>query len=93
MKTKKIFHNSPHDYYESRPDNSDEADVAYNEDELEEDYWDKLALTEFWSKYEILYNKNAKRNSKKDKSNIITLKNGSFIRRRLEKAVLRYYLC
>ena len=87
-----IFHNSPHDYYQNRPDKSDEEDVAYDEEEEEEDYWDNLALTEFWSKYEIVYDKNAKNRGKRAKSNIITLKNGSFIRRRLEKAVLRYYL-
>ena len=87
-----IFHNSQHDYYQSRPDRSDEEDVSYDAEEQEEDYWDNLALREFWSKYEIVYDKNAKSRSKKAKSNIITLKNGSFIRRRLEKAILRYYL-
>ena len=87
-----IFHNSPHDYYQNRPDNSDEIDVDYDEEENEEDYWDKLALTEFWSKYEIVYSKDAKNISSGRKSRVISLKNGSFIRRRLEKAVLRYYL-
>ena len=87
-----IFHNSPHDYFENRPDKSDEEDVDYDEEELKEGYWDDLALTEFWCKYEIVYDKNAKRNRKREKTKIISLKNGSFIRRRLEKAVLRYYL-
>ena len=87
-----IFHNSPHDYYENRPDESDEVDVDYNEEEQEEGYWDNLALSDFWSKYEIVYDKNAKKNRKKEKTKIISLKNGSFIRRRLVKAVLRYYL-
>ena len=53
---------------------------------------EKLALTGFWSKYDIVYNKDAKKNRKKEKTKIITLKNGSFIRRRLQDAVLRYYL-
>ena len=48
-----IFHNSPHDYYENRPDESDELDVEYDEEEQEEGFWDNLALTEFLSKYEI----------------------------------------
>lgn len=87
-----IFHNSPHDYYKSRPDESNEIDVEYDEEEQEKDYWKNLTLTEFWSKYEIVYDKNAKRNRMKRKTKIITLHNGSLIRRRLEKAVLRYYL-
>ena len=61
-----IFHNSPHDYYQNRPDESDEPDVAYDDEEQEEDYWDKLVLSEFWSKYEIVYDKNAKSNNKKE---------------------------
>ena len=84
----KIFHNSSQDYYENRPDKSDEEDVDYDEEEQKTGYWDSLALTEFWSKYEIVYDKNAKKNRKKKKTKIITLKNGSFIRRRLEDAVL-----
>ena len=28
--TEKIFHNSPHDYYENRPDKSEEEDVVGN---------------------------------------------------------------
>ena len=54
-----IFHNSPHDYYENRPDKSDEKDVTYDEEEVKENYWDNLVLAEFWSKYEIVYDKNA----------------------------------
>ena len=69
-----IFHNSPHDYYENRPEFSDEVDVDYDEEEKKEGYWDMLALTEFWSKYEIVYNKDAKQNSSGRKSRIIKLK-------------------
>ena len=53
-----IFHNSPHEYYEQRPDVSDEADVDYDPEELNPDYWIKLSLAEFWSMYEIVYDKN-----------------------------------
>ena len=67
-------------------------DVIYDEEEKKEGYWDDLDLSEFWSKYEIVYNKDAKKNRKKKKTKIISLNNGSFIRRRLVKAVLRYYL-
>ena len=34
-----VFHNSPHEYYENRPDQSDEPDVDYEPDELEKDYF------------------------------------------------------
>ena len=60
---------------------------------MEDNYWDTLSSTEFWSKYEVVYDKNAKTRGKKKKTRIITLKNGKgFIRKRLEMAVLRYYL-
>ena len=87
-----IFHNSPQDYYENRPDVSNEEDVEYDDEEKQDGYWDNLALTEFWSKYEIVYNRDAKKINEGKKTKVITLKNGSFIRRRLQKAVLRYYL-
>ena len=63
----KIFHNSPVDYYENRPDKSDEEDVDYDKEEKVEGYWNNLALTEFWSKYEVVYNKNAKKNRRRKK--------------------------
>ena len=57
-----------------------------------EGYWDDLSLAEFWSKYEIIYIK-APEQKKKGKTKIIPLKNNkSFIRRRSEMAVIRYYL-
>ena len=52
-----IFHNSPKDYYENRPDESNELNVIYDEEELIDDYWDNLALSEFWSRYEVVYQK------------------------------------
>ena len=82
-----IFHNSPQDYYENRPDDSNEDNVDYDEEEQQESYWQNLSLSEFWSKYDILYQKQPKMTG-----NIISLKNGSFIRRRNENAILRYYL-
>ena len=83
-----IFHNSPHQYFESRPKQSDEEFVKYDEIEKVPNYWEELSLTEFWSDYEIVYNKTLK---PKDKySRIQTLANGKgFIRKRKERAVLR----
>ena len=88
-----IFHNSPHQYFENRPDECINQDkIHYDEEELQENYWEKLCLTEFWSKYEIVYGKQHKL-PKKGKTKIIPLKNGKgFIRRRSKMAVLRYYL-
>ena len=77
-----LFHNSPHDYYKNRPDESDQNYVNYDEDELVEEYWENLTLAEFWSKYDIIHQKQPKLTG-----TIIALKIGSFIRRRSKKAV------
>ena len=76
-----IFHNSPHQYFESRPVKSNEPYVTYEKVEMVPDYWENLSLTEFWSDYEIIYDKSLK---PKDKfSRIQTLiNNKGFIRRR-----------
>ena len=87
-----IFHNSAIDYYENRPDNSDQAYVVYHDEELEIGYWDNISLTEFWSRYEVVYASQVKMPTKNHPTKIISLKNGSFVRRRLERAVIRYYL-
>ena len=88
-----IFHNSPFDYYENRPENSDEPNVDYEEEEQVEDFWENLSITEFWSKYDIVYTKADNTKKKKRKTKIKTLKNGKgFIRKRSKQAVLRYYL-
>ena len=87
-----IFHNSPHEYYEDRPEESNESNVIYDKEELVEVYWTNLALTEFWSKYEVVYTKSNK-TKKGKKTKVMSLQNGKgFIRRRLKQAVLRYYL-
>ena len=88
-----IFHNSPHQYYENRPEESGDQDkIIYDPEELQEDYWKNLCLAEFWAKYDIVYGKLPKPN-KNGKTNIIPLKNKKgFIRRRSKMAVLRYYL-
>ena len=50
-------------------------------------------MAEFWSKYEIVYDKNAKSRSGGKKTRIQTLQNNKgYIRRRSEMAILRYYL-
>ena len=86
-----IFHNSPVQYYENRPELSDEELVRYDDEEKVEDYWETLSLSEFWSDYEIVYDKSAKSYTKE--SRVQTLLNGKgLIRRRQERAVLRYYI-
>jgi hypothetical protein len=59
-----IFHNSPHQYYESRPVESNEPFVTYDEIEKLPSYWENLSSTEFWSDYEIVYDKSLKRKNK-----------------------------
>ena len=87
-----IFHSSPHDYYEMRPLNSENENIKYDEEEMDDEYWDLLTLSEFWSKYEIVYNKLSVPKEGK-KSTLIPLQNGKgFIRRRRQPAILRYYL-
>ena len=89
-----VFHCSVHEYYQNRPDKSDDPDVEYEPEELVEDYWCNLSLTEFWSKYEVVYNKNARKKIKLGKKTKVQyLINGmGFIRKRSEMAILRYYL-
>ena len=79
-----IFFNSPHNYYENRPDESNEIEVEYDEEEKKDGYWKNISLSEFWSKYDIVYQKQPKMTD-----SLISLKDGSFIRRRNENAVLR----
>ena len=89
-----IFHTSAHEYYENRPEKSDDPDVNYDEEELQKAYWTKLSSAEFWSKYEIVYDKSARKNLKTgSKTKVQILKNNKgFIRKRSEMAILRYYL-
>ena len=70
-----VFHNSAQEYYENRPEESNDLDVDYDPEELVEDYWTNLSLAEFWSKYEIVYDKNArKKANEKRKTKIQYLK-------------------
>lgn len=59
--TDSIFHTSAHEYYENRPLESNEDNVEYDQDETDTGYWSKISLAEFWSNYEIIYDKNAKK--------------------------------
>ena len=88
-----IFHNSPHQYFENRPEaSSNQESIEYEPDELEEGYWDQLCLTKFWSNYDIVYGKHPEP-KKNGKTKVIPLMNNKgFIRRRSKMAVLRYYL-
>ena len=86
-----VFYPSPHQYYENRPLASDEKFVNYDDEEMVEGYWENLSLTDFWSDYEIVYDRTLKSQSKVTR--IQTLLNGKgFIRKRLESAVLRYFI-
>ena len=79
-----LFHNSPHQYYENRPKASNDELVIYDEEVEIKDYWQNLSLAEFWSNYEIVYDKSLE--SKVKKTRIQTLLNGKgFIRKRSEK--------
>ena len=91
--TESIFHNSPHQYFENRPDEiSNQDSIDYEPDELEANYWNQLCLAKFWSRYDIVYGKLPEPN-KNGKTKVIPLKNNKgFIRRRSKEAVLRYYL-
>ena len=61
--------------------------MNYDEEEHQENYWSNLSLSEFWSKYDVVYQKQPSRTG-----NIIELTDGSFIRKRMKPAVIRYYL-
>ena len=84
---------SPHQYYEARPLKSiDQDKIKYTNEEIQDDYWDKMCLAEFWSNYEVAYKSNSNPN-RRYKTAIIPLNNSKgFIRRRSEMAVVRYYL-
>ena len=84
-----IFHNSPHEYYENRPEESDQPGVHYGPEQKVKDYWKNLSLAEFWSDYDIVYGR-----ADQDRSNLIKLQNGKgCIRKRIKSsAILRYYL-
>ena len=88
-----MFHLSSHQYYENRPLFCvDEENINYTEEELCPEYWLNLSLAEFWSMYEVAYVKKSSKEQIK-KSNLIPLLNKKgFIRRRSERAVLRYHL-
>jgi hypothetical protein len=69
-----IFHNSPHQYYENRPDESSDQDMfEYDKEELLENYWNNLCLAEFWAKYDIVYGRRRKNGCVKVLNNNITI--------------------
>ena len=85
-----IFHMSPHQYYENRFLKCI-VGVRYEDDEMEEGYWENLTLAEFWSFYDIVYGENKPDNQGNLKYIPLDNKKG-FIKRRSENCVLRYYL-
>ena len=81
-----IFHNSPHTYYEKRELECLEG-IDYQEDECQPNYWHRLTLADFRSDYDIVYN------PKSTNRKHIPLKDGvGYIKRRIERCILRYYL-
>ena len=77
-----IFHTSPHQYYENRPNDEEEP--------VEDDptYWENLCCADFRSNYEIVYGKQLKQSP-----SLIKLQNNKgYIRKRQNSACLRYYL-
>ena len=49
------MNHSPYEYYENRPDESNEDGVDYEEVEMAKGYWDDLSIAEFWANYAIVY--------------------------------------
>ena len=68
-----IFHSSPQDYYENRPEESDDPKVKYTEEEKKKDYWKKLSCAEFWRDYDIVYANEARNREDKESTHIICL--------------------
>ena len=78
----KVFHTSQHEYYESRPLDTEEPEEDPN-------YWENLCCADFISHYEIVYGKARQVN----RESLIELQNNKgFIRKRRSPACLRYYL-
>ena len=71
-----IFHNSLHDYYQSRPRNS----VDESED------WENMSLAEFVANYNIYASKPASKNS------IKLLNKKGYIIKRQKECILRYFI-
>ena len=85
-----IFHMSPHQYYENRPDKCIPG-FNYEDDEKKDGYWGNLSMSEFWANYDIHYGENEK--DKLGNFKYIPLENKKgFIKRRIDKRILRYYL-
>ena len=86
-----VFHPSPHQYYENRPQNntssSDEEiedSVSFtNTDEID---WDNMCLAEWWADFEHFPNAKPKKNDH------IMQNEMGICKSRSERAVLRYYL-
>ena len=86
-----VFHMSPHQYYENRPYKCSPETTNCKDYEKEEEYWENLTLSEFWSFYDIVHT--AGKKDKGGKTNHIPLLNKKgFLRPRSEDAILRYYL-
>ena len=78
------------DLEETDSEFEDLMENEYDEKSLKDEDWDALALSEFWSKFDVVYE--GKKNDFKSK-NLIALQNGKgWIKKRKTDAVLRYYL-
>ena len=85
-----IFHMSLHQYYENRELDCIQG-IIYEECEKVDDYWKNLALVKFWAKYDIHYGK-TERDKDGNQKQIPLKDNKGYIKRRQQKAVIRYYL-
>ena len=85
-----VFHMSLHQYYENR-DLDCIPGVIYEEEEKVDDYWKNISLAEFWARYDIHYGANERDKEGNLKYIPLTNKKG-LIKRRPQKAVIRYYL-
>ena len=73
-----VFHNSPHDYYMSRPMNTPEDDTD----------WEKMSLAEFVSKYNIV-----KKKPENPRNETVKLENNKgYAVKRQKECVIRYFL-
>ena len=89
-----VFHPSPHQYYENRPQNnassSDEEikefDCTLDKESVNEIDWDNMCLAEWWADFEHFPNAKPKKNDH------IMQNEMGICKSRSERAVLRYYL-
>ena len=95
--TDSVFHSSPHQYYEKRPQNCNNNEENYHDsnhtsgndhstNDANEIDWDKMSLADWWTNFEHFPNAEPKKND------FIMQNNMGVCKSRNKRAVLRYYL-